>query len=98
GHFLNEACTAQQKQVILSDGARNRLIAYPWPGNIRQLRAVMRRLVILSPADHRVAPEEVHLDEADIAGTLTEELEQAERRRMVEALVHSAGSRSDAAR
>jgi tetratricopeptide (TPR) repeat protein len=98
GHFFDEACREQQKRVVLSDAARNRLIAYPWPGNVRQLRAVLRRLVILAPADHRIAADEVQLDEAEIAGTLTEELEQAERRRMVEALSHSGGSRSDAAR
>jgi transcriptional regulator with AAA-type ATPase domain/tetratricopeptide (TPR) repeat protein len=98
GHFLDESCRAQGKQVALSDGARNRLVAYPWPGNIRQLRAVMRRLVILAPPDHRIAADEVHLDDSDVASTLTEELGQAERRRMVEALAQSSGSRSDAAR
>lgn len=98
GHFFEEACRAHEKQVTLSDAARNRLVAYPWPGNIRQLRAVMRRLVILAPPDHRIAAEEVQLDESDVASTLMEELEQAERRRMVEALAQSGGSRSDAAR
>jgi DNA-binding NtrC family response regulator len=98
GHFLDESCRAQGKQVALSDGARNRLVAYPWPGNIRQLRAVMRRLVILAPPDHRIAADEVQLDDSDVASTLTEELEQAERRRMVEALAQSSGSRSEAAR
>jgi transcriptional regulator with PAS, ATPase and Fis domain len=98
GHFLEEACRAQSKQVTLSDGARNRLVAYPWPGNIRQLRAVLRRLVILAPPDHRIATSEVLLDDSDVAATLTEELEQAERRRMVESLAQSSGSRSDAAR
>ncbi|MEK7330502.1 MAG: sigma 54-interacting transcriptional regulator, partial [Candidatus Eisenbacteria bacterium] len=98
GHFLDESCRAQGKQVALSDGARNRLVAYPWPGNIRQLRAVMRRLVILAPPDHRIAADQVQLDDSDVASTLSEELGQAERRRMVEALAQSSGSRSDAAR
>ena len=98
GHFFDEACRVHQKHVTLSDEARSRLVAYPWPGNIRQLRAVMRRLVILAPVDHRISADEVQLDESDVASTLVEELEQAERRRMNEALAQSGGSRSDAAR
>ncbi len=97
-HFVAEACGAQGKGVTLSNAARNRLIAYPWPGNVRQLRAVLRRLVILASPDHEIAAAEVRLDETGIASTLSEELEQAERRRMVEALAQSSGSRSDAAR
>ena len=97
-HFLAEACAAQSKQVRLSNGARNRLIAHPWPGNVRQLCALLRRLVILASPDHEIATQEIQLDDADVASSLSEELEQAERRRMVEALVQSSGSRSDAAR
>ena len=98
GHFFDEACRAQGKQMTLSVGARNRLVAYAWPGNVRQLRAVLRRLVILAAPGHEIAAHEIQLDDADVAATLSEELEQAERRRMVEALAQTSGSRSDAAR
>ncbi len=98
GQFLDEACRAQGKQVRLSVGARNRLVAYAWPGNVRQLRGVLRRLVILGTQDQEIPAEAVQLDEAEVASTLSEELLQAERRRMVEALAQSRGSRSDAAR
>jgi transcriptional regulator of acetoin/glycerol metabolism len=67
------------------------------PG-IAWLRAVLRRLVILAPPDHCVLADEVQLEDSHVASTLTEELEQAERRRMVEALAESSGNRSDAAR
>jgi DNA-binding NtrC family response regulator len=97
-HFLEDACAEHGKRVRLSSGARSRLIAHPWPGNVRQLRAVLRRLAILTAADHEITADEVHLDDSEVASTLSEELEQAERRRMVEALAQTAGSRSDAAR
>jgi DNA-binding NtrC family response regulator len=97
-HFFEEACQMQGKRPTLSVAARNRLVANGWPGNVRQLRAVLRRLVILAAPDHEIAAHEVQLDDADVASTLSEELEQAERRRMVEALAQAGGSRSDAAR
>jgi len=98
GHFFDEACRVQSKRLRLSDGARNRLVAYAWPGNVRQLRGVLQRLVILGAPDQEIPAEAVQLDDAEVASTLSEELLQAERRRMVEALAQSKGSRSDAAR
>jgi DNA-binding NtrC family response regulator len=97
-HFLEKANRVHRKQVTLTPAARNRLNAHPWPGNVRQLNAAMRRLVILAPPDHAVGVDEVQLEDPGVAGTLTEELEQAERRRMAEALAQAKGSRSDAAR
>jgi DNA-binding NtrC family response regulator len=97
-HFFDDACTEQQKRLTLSSEALRRLTTHPWPGNVRQLRAVLRRLAILASSDHEIAGHEVLLDDADTASTLSEELEQAERRRMVEALAQTGGSRSDAAR
>lgn len=37
--------------VQLSAGARRRLIAYNWPGNVRQLENVLERLLVLAPSD-----------------------------------------------
>jgi two-component system NtrC family response regulator len=98
GHFFDLACRTQGKQVRLSAGARKRLVAYVWPGNVRQLVGAMRRLVILGAPGQEIPAEAVQLDEAEVASTLSEELLQAERRRMVEALAQARGSRSDAAR
>ena len=98
GRFFDEACRAHGKQVRLSEGARRRLVAYPWPGNVRQLRGVLSRLVILGTADQEILADAVQLDEAEVASTLSEELLQAERRRMAEALDLAKGSRTDAAR
>jgi DNA-binding NtrC family response regulator len=98
GHFFDEACRVQGKQLRLADGARRRLVAHAWPGNVRQLRGVLQRLVILGTSDHEIPAEAVQLDDAEVASTLSEELLQAERRRMIEALAQARGSRSDAAR
>jgi DNA-binding NtrC family response regulator len=98
GHFFDEACRDQGKHIRLSEGARKRLVAYAWPGNVRQMLGVLRRLVILGAPDQEIPAEAVQLDDPEVASTLEEELLQAERRRMVEALAQARGSRSDAAR
>ena len=98
GHFLDEACARQNKRVVLSAGARNRLIAHSWPGNVRQLRSAINRLVILGSEGREIRPEAVELDEAQAPANLSEELGIAERRRIVEALAAANGVRTEAAR
>jgi DNA-binding NtrC family response regulator len=97
-HFFDEACRIHARQVRLSEGAKRRLIAYSWPGNVRQLRAVLSRLAILGAPDQEIPADAVQLDDPEIASSLSEELLQAERRRMVEALAQAKDSRTDAAR
>jgi Nif-specific regulatory protein len=51
-HFLTDFCRrARRKAPELSAAARKRLVEHPWPGNIRELRNLIERLVYLSPAD-----------------------------------------------
>ena len=97
-HVLARACERQRKQVSLSAGARNRLLSYSWPGNVRQLFSTIQRLVILCADHHEIATEEVALDQSQAPTNLTEELELAERRRIVEALAAASGVRTDAAK
>ena len=50
--FLHEAATELKKQVRgISGEAETLLRQYPWPGNIRELKNVMRRAVLLSEGD-----------------------------------------------
>jgi DNA-binding NtrC family response regulator len=42
-HFLSQL---GKQARTLSDGAREKLLAYSWPGNIRELRSVMERAVL----------------------------------------------------
>ena len=65
---------------------------------MRQLRSVIRRAVILAREGREVGAEELELGEGKAATTLLEELEQAEKRRVIEALQQRGGSRTEAAR
>ena len=47
-HVLNRINQANQKNVNLSQGALDALEAYAWPGNIRELSNVIKRLVLLT--------------------------------------------------
>ena len=47
-HFLAEFARLQNRQYSIGDSARDRLGKHSWPGNVRQLRAVLRRAVLLS--------------------------------------------------
>jgi len=97
-HFLEEACAAAHKRVHLSATTFSRLASYSWPGNIRQLRAIIKRVVLLGADGHEVAPEELQLGNFEAPTTLLQELGQAERRRVAEALSEARGSRTEAAR
>jgi DNA-binding NtrC family response regulator len=48
--FVRQACRRQRlrKSVVLSARALEWMCAYPWPGNIRELRNMMERAVLLS--------------------------------------------------
>lgn len=48
-HFTKLFCTKYDMVKILSDSAMERLKSYGWPGNIRELRNVIERAVIMSP-------------------------------------------------
>ena len=48
---LDETCRAQSKPAKkISPEAMEGLIAYNWPGNVRQLRNLLQRLVVTTPA------------------------------------------------
>lgn len=47
-HFLSYYNEQQSKTVVLSKKALRKLIDYDWPGNIRELKNMIERLVLLS--------------------------------------------------
>ena len=52
GHFLRQVCAANDRRgKELSDGALGLLSGYDYPGNVRELRNLVERLVILTPGD-----------------------------------------------
>src|SRR6266498_2797710 len=83
---MAEGPPVAQETEAAAKSARRRLEAHSWPGNVRQLRSVIRRAVILAREGREVGPEELELGDGKAATTLLEELEQAEKRRVIEAL------------
>ncbi len=62
--FLAEANRELDKQVSkFSDEAAAALLAFRWPGNVRQLRSVVRRAVLI--ANHTIDVEHLALPETD---------------------------------
>ncbi|MBI9034980.1 MAG: sigma-54-dependent Fis family transcriptional regulator [Bacteroidales bacterium] len=58
-HFIEKICTEQGKQVIKTEAsAIERLQTYNWSGNIRELRNVIERLVIL--CDKQISLDDVN--------------------------------------
>jgi transcriptional regulator with GAF, ATPase, and Fis domain len=112
--FLEEVGTAMGRPAAgISREARERLVAYPWPGNARELRNALERAVILAgggliTADHLPAPPDRATRSASLnaraaaeAGELPEggvELEALERTLVEKALARALGNRSRAAR
>ena len=50
--FLRQACENNERRgKSLSEGAMNMLLRYDYPGNVRELRNLVERLVILTAGD-----------------------------------------------
>jgi DNA-binding NtrC family response regulator len=60
-HFLSHLNKEYRKRVTLSEAALERLKAYPWPGNVRQLRSVLEGLVALAAEDDVIHAGDLHL-------------------------------------
>jgi DNA-binding NtrC family response regulator/tetratricopeptide (TPR) repeat protein len=97
-HFLDYFCAEERKRVRLSSDARERMLAYSWPGNVRQMRSVVHRLVLLAAEGTEIREGHLQLSEVTRPSTLTEELEHAERGRIATALDLHRGSRTETAR
>ncbi len=60
-HFLQHFCLEFEKKIIgFDDETVARLTAYDWPGNVRQLRNIIERAVILCEKD-KISPKELSL-------------------------------------
>jgi len=106
-HFIGHSSRALGRVSAprLSDAARSALQAYAWPGNIRELRNVIERAVLLG--EDTLAPE--HLPAklmqpsaaaeklADPRAALLEQMEQIERQRIRDALAACEGNQTLAA-
>ncbi|MCW8820951.1 MAG: sigma 54-interacting transcriptional regulator [Sulfurovum sp.] len=55
-HYLQKYMKTHHKKMHFSKSALELLLAYPWPGNIRELQNTMERIVLICP-DGELAPE-----------------------------------------
>lgn len=95
--FIAEAAQRSgQEPPSLSSAALSRLEAHPWPGNIRELRNVVERAVVLC-GEGLIEPE--HLFPEDLVGGLSGgDAPQDERGRIMSALQECAGNQTRAAK
>ncbi len=67
-HFLKELCKKQGREVEgLSRGARQALLSFDWPGNIRQLRNVIEGMLALD-TDGKLDVDDLPTDLAEFRG------------------------------
>jgi DNA-binding NtrC family response regulator len=97
-HFLEVFGEETGKRVRLSSAARDRLLEYTWPGNVRQLRGLVHRLVAQSEREQILTPRDIKLEEAAAPRDFLEEMESEERKRILDALEKSGGVKANAAR
>lgn len=102
-HFLAEVCQREKlPSRRLSLDALDALARYAWPGNIRELRGLMRRMAWQVPGvtieAHHLPPSLGQKRDAPPSGTLEEELTRCERAVVESALEAAAGNRVQAAR
>jgi two-component system, NtrC family, response regulator AtoC len=91
---------------VLSAAARAKLQAYDWPGNVRQLRNIIHRAIVMANGPE-IAAEDIDLRQSESRPTMPlvpdqpEELraraEEAERKRILDALDTCAGNQTRAA-
>lgn len=111
-HFVKEFCKRNGREVEgLTRTARQVLLAYDWPGNIRQLRNVIEGMIALDN-DGRLDVDDLPLELAKLAGETTDgfpaasgsdmligrPLEEVERYYIARALELTGGNREETSR
>lgn len=97
--FLRKYAAKYEKHGLkINQTAQEKLLSYPWPGNIRELRHTMEKAVILSESQV-LAPEDFFLKPA-VSPPLSDEhltLEEMEKRMILSALERNSGNLTRAA-
>ena len=86
-HFLAHYSNKYNKSgITLSARAINRLLGYPWPGNIRELKHTLEKAVILAESQV-LGPEQLFLYEhGDSSKDNSYRLEEVERKAIIRAM------------
>ena len=108
-YFIKQFASRHDKQIKgMTPAARRKILAYGWPGNVRQLRNVVESMVVVDYDDLLDAddlPEELadpveasgEPSTASLANLVGKPLEELERLFIVETLRVTGGNREDAA-
>ncbi|MEX6664347.1 sigma-54 interaction domain-containing protein [Pseudomonas sp. W2-17] len=101
-HFADKACSFLQRDALCwSDAALDYLSGYAFPGNVRELKGMVERAVLLCEGGE-LLPEHFTLRAAAVPGTarltLRERLEQVERGLLLDCLRRNEGNQSLSAR
>jgi two-component system, NtrC family, response regulator HydG len=96
-HFLEHFGRQHGRpQIKLSDSARQRLLEYNWPGNVRQLRNIIDSAVVLASGDEIQATDlTLHESKTEVFDTLN--IEKWEKRLIQEAMRRTRGNIPEAA-
>lgn len=86
-----------RRDLNLSDEAKQRLLAYQWPGNVRQLRNVIDSAVIMADSN-LILPEDLGLSEATGERMESLRMDHWERKLITEALSRTEGNVPNAAK
>ncbi len=81
----------------LSDEARRKLLAYQWPGNVRQLRNVIDSAVVMAEGDE-ILPMDLGLRDAGTGQLESLKIDFWERKLVQEALLRTSGNVPEAAK
>jgi Nif-specific regulatory protein len=83
--------------LSLTEAARAKLLAYRWPGNVRQLRNVLDSAVVLAE-ENTIRPADLALRDSGSGDLDTLNIEHWERKLITEALVRANGNVPEAAK
>ncbi len=84
-------------RLTLSDAARKKLLAYRWPGNVRQLRNVLDSAVVLADSDE-IRPNDLGLRDSGGDDLDSLQIDHWQRKLIIEALKRTAGNVPEAAK
>jgi DNA-binding NtrC family response regulator len=99
--FLKEFCAAENKLLTIPEEVMNIFVSYSWPGNIRQLRNVVERVVVLAQGGkitQRDLPKELLPVAQPGTSSNVKSLREVESKVVIDALRECRGNKSKAAR
>ena len=102
-HFVEKYCRENSKKVkVIADETMEVLYGYPWPGNIRELRNVIERAVVLATGEEITVaelPDRIKTQQGTkVSQSLKDKMEYFEARIIKETLEAHSWNKEDAAR